>query len=172
MKLKNRNKIIIWISIIALVVVVSVLAVNFLMAFLVRQSYWDGFSASKLPCDYGTEWASEDGSIVISTDERYIFQQTMKDGRELTADGGYITKGNIFINNKNIAVYAETGWDSTFCVWLNDGPYSVSEERVYLEEWEVIDCEETETKIIFVMEVVNTTYFEVGQEIKLIYEKK
>ena len=97
----------------------------------------------------------------------------MSNGQTIEIYGGSITEGTLSAKGKTIPVYAEAIHDGTLLIWLNNGEYTeVYRNRTNLEAWKAIDYSETDTQVIFTMEIVETTYFEIGQTIKLIYKKQ
>lgn len=151
-----------------LVITVTIL----LFSYIVRQeNWWADLPAT--PTSYGSEWHSEDGSLSFGTFEKYdSYEQTFADGHVVKGSGGDITKGFITIDGKTIPVYVGVDYDRTMVILLNDKPYLPTESYEKLEIWKAVDYEETDTNIIIFFEVEKTTYFQEGQEIKLIYNRK
>ncbi len=83
-----------------------------------------------------------------------------------------MTQGFLTAGNEKIPIYITLGHDGYFYVLLNDKPFDFNEHFETLETWEAIDCEETENKVVIYLEVIETTYYTEGQEMKLIYKKK
>ena len=140
--------------------------------YSVRQVNWWA-DCSITPISYGSEWYSEDGSLSFSTFEKFDdYEKTIAEGHIVTIAGGDVTKGFLTVGGKAIPVYIRVGVDGSFVLLLNDKPYLPSEIFETIEIWEGVDYEETDTNIIIIFEVEETTYFQEGQEIKLIYNKK
>ena len=167
----NKRKIIICIIV---AILILLLAAGGIFIYCMRQQYWGPWGTELLPDTFGTEWVSQDGSVKISTTEKYdSYTSTGPNGKEYAFMGGEITEGTISVGGKTVEVYATTNHYGTLDFWVKQGAYAdvYHHNMTYIEQWEAVDKEETDTEVVFTMKVNKTTYFTVGQEIELIYKK-
>lgn len=140
-----------------LVVLILVAAGTLLFFYSIRQVNWWG-KPPVSPDSIGSEWVSEDGSLSLSTHEK-------------VDAANYYTQGSLYVGDEEIPIYIRLGHEGYFYVLLNDKPFDYQGHFETLEKWEGIDYEETDTEVIIILEVQETTYYTEGQEIKLIYKK-
>ena len=131
---------------------------------------WYNFESTKTPNDLGTEWKSEDGKLTFSTTEQYT---------NVSTSNGVIsnispTCGTLLVGEETIPV--SLAWDSHspyVTIYVDDGDIATGIFlETIIEEWYAVSYKETDTEIIFSMKVDKTTYYQVGQIVKLVYKKQ
>lgn len=125
----------------------------------------------------GTFWETEDGVLSFEngvTDR--IRTHITSTGQEYKVNIGHETTGILVAENEEIPIGVELSDEGPYLlIYLDDGsdPEVVTGTgmAVPLEKWETIGAIETKSKIVVTFKVVETTYFEVGQKIKLVHNR-
>ena len=153
---------------IAIIGIVSIICVGFIIGWAtftlwaLKPKNWASLELSVDPSSPGTYWETEGGYFSYKNHEN--------PGMGTLADDP--TVGVLCIDERSLEVELYfSSEDRT--LWLyphKDLPISAIVE--HLEVWEAVDWSETDAQIIVDMKVIETTYFEEGQIIKLIHNKE
>lgn len=136
---------------------------------------WDQFDVSVMPNEAGTSWETEDGFLSYRN-----VDLVTKEVLDESGNAHYINyrdcPGTIHVDGEELVVHVSFSQEGTprMHLVLDVDSKNPRWDRydIYIETWIPKDYIETDNEIIFILAVEETTYYKVGQEIKLIYKKK
>lgn len=136
---------------------------------------WDQFDVSVMPNEAGTSWETEDGFLSYRNVD-LVTKEVLDESNNAHYIDYRDCPGTIYVDGEEHVVHVAFSQEGTPKMHLvldvdSQNPRWDSCDT-YIETWIPKDYIETDNEIIFILEVEETTYYKVGQEIKLIYKKK
>ena len=136
---------------------------------------WDQFDASVMPDETHTSWETEDGFLSYYNEGLTSKVEEGLSGRKHTIHYHKCT-GTVSVDGETFNVdiwFSQEGAPRLHMSLAEEGEETQTKTNAEcIETWVATDFYETDNEIIFILEVEETTYYKVGQEIKLIYKKK